>query len=83
MDLSIVDDHMSTPSATEAVDDGHATARGAYQPTAEGVRPSPAPRLVPEPEGRTDRSTSDTLRELGCTEEMLSVLERAGAIRTI
>lgn len=72
-----------TPVLTfgEAVRDDHAAERRAYLPAERGVRPAPAPRMLPAADERMDQSASDTLRELGCTEEMLSALERAGAIR--
>lgn len=73
-------------SFTEAVDDLHATARGSYVAGGAGPVPAPAPRMPPGPPGvdaHMDRSPSDTLRALGCTEEAVLTLEASGAIRGV
>ena len=68
-------------SFTEAIDDPHAAARTAYITSPDGLRAAPAPRMAGMGDGRADQSASDTLKALGCTEDMVLSLERAGAIR--
>jgi alpha-methylacyl-CoA racemase len=70
-------------SLSEAVDDPHAVARSSYIEGGHGPRPSPAPRMEPAADAHADRSPSDTLRALGCTDEAVRMLRASGAIRSV
>lgn len=68
---------------TEAVDDRHSVERGSYVHTDAGARPAPAPRMSGTTERRMERSASDTLLALGCTEETIRALEEAGDVAIV
>jgi alpha-methylacyl-CoA racemase len=73
-------------SLTEAVDDPHSISRRSYIAGDLGPRPAPAPRMDIEVDAERgahpDRSPSDTLRALGCTDEAVQALEASGGIRS-